>query len=162
MFNRGKRVKKTISCVLVGITTALVFSFMVSTHPFAAETAQITTELDDNYSVIEIDGEELAAFAAKYDDVAQSFQQTVSIFKGGAKAIGDGILVSNGVSQLNMLDEYINSTGKVAESETEELDFEDDFDMGDSSTDFMDSETEEMTEDFMEEDLEESVPEIEE
>ncbi|MEE1038151.1 MAG: flagellar motor protein MotB [Eubacterium sp.] len=61
---------------------------------------------------------------AKYDDVAQSFQQTVSIFKGGAKAIGDGILVSNGVSQLNMLDEYINSTGKVAESETDQLDFE--------------------------------------
>lgn len=60
---------------------------------------------------------------AKYDDVAQSFQQTVSIFKGGAKAIGDGILVSNGVSQLNMLDEYINSTGKVAESDSDNLDF---------------------------------------
>lgn len=62
--------------------------------------------------------------AAKYEEVAQSFQQTVSIFKGGAKAIGDGILVSNGVSQLNMLDEYINTTGKVAESDTEELEFD--------------------------------------
>ena len=55
----------------------------------------------------------------------------------------------------------IKSESQAAELE-EELDFEDDFDMGDSSTDFMDSETEELTEDFMEEDLEESVPEIEE
>lgn len=62
--------------------------------------------------------------AAKFEEVAQSFQQTISIFKGGAMAIGDGILVSNGVSQLNMLDEYINSTGKVAESNTDDLDFE--------------------------------------
>lgn len=61
---------------------------------------------------------------AKYEEVAQSFQQTVSIFKGGAKAIGDGILVSNGVSQLNMLDEYINTTGKVAESNTDALEFQ--------------------------------------
>ena len=43
---------------------------------------------------------------AKFDEVSQSFQQNFSIFKGGAKAIGDGVLVSNGVSQLNMLDEY--------------------------------------------------------
>lgn len=57
---------------------------------------------------------------AKFDEVSQSFQQNFSIFKGGAKAIGDGVLVSNGVSQLNMLDEYINSTGKVADSDTKE------------------------------------------
>jgi chemotaxis protein MotB len=54
--------------------------------------------------------------AAKFEEVAKSFQSTVSIFKGGAQAIGDGILISNGVSQLNMLDEYINSSGKAAES----------------------------------------------
>ena len=54
--------------------------------------------------------------AAKFEEVAKSFQSTFSIFKGGAQAIGDGILVSNGVSQLNMLDEYINSSGKTAES----------------------------------------------
>ena len=60
---------------------------------------------------------------AKFDEVSQSFQQNFSIFKGGAKAIGDGVLVSNGVSQLNMLDEYINSTGKVAESDTKETEF---------------------------------------
>ena len=47
-----------------------------------------------------------------------------SVFQGGATAIGDGILVSNGVSQLNELSEYINSTGKVAESESEAVEFE--------------------------------------
>ena len=60
---------------------------------------------------------------AKFDAVSQSFQQNFSIFKGGAKAIGDGVLVSNGVSQLNMLDEYINSTGKVADSDTQNTEF---------------------------------------
>ena len=56
---------------------------------------------------------------AKFDAIAQSFQQTFSIFKGGAKAIGDGILISNGVSQLNELDRYINSTGAAADHETD-------------------------------------------
>lgn len=60
---------------------------------------------------------------AKFDEVSQSFQQNFSIFKGGAKAIGDGVLVSNGVSQLNMLDEYINSTGKVADSDKQNTEF---------------------------------------
>lgn len=61
--------------------------------------------------------------AAKFEEAAQSFQQTISIFKGGAKAVGDGILVSNGVSQLNQLDEFFNTTGKMAESDTDELEF---------------------------------------
>ena len=56
--------------------------------------------------------------AAKFEEVAKSFQSTISIFKAGSKAVGDGILVSNGVSQLNMLDEYINTSGKPAEADT--------------------------------------------
>ena len=44
-----------------------------------------------------------------------SFNQTFSIFSAGASAIGDGLLISNGVSQLNELDNYINSTGRDAE-----------------------------------------------
>jgi len=55
---------------------------------------------------------------AKFEEVARSFQSTISIFRAGSKAVGDGILVSNGVSQLNMLDEYINSSGKTAESDS--------------------------------------------
>lgn len=61
---------------------------------------------------------------SKYEEAAQSIQSSFGIFKGGAQAIGDGVLVSNGVSQLNMLDEYINSTGKSAESNTDDLSFE--------------------------------------
>lgn len=61
--------------------------------------------------------------ASKFEEVAKSFQSTFSIFKGGAQAIGDGILVSTGVSQLNQLDEYINSTGKMADSDSDSSDF---------------------------------------
>ena len=57
--------------------------------------------------------------AAKFEEIANSFQSTVSIFKGGAQAVGDGILISNGVSQLNMLDEYVYSSGKTTESDAE-------------------------------------------
>lgn len=56
--------------------------------------------------------------AAKFEEVAKSFQSTISIFSAGSKAVGDGILVSNGVSQLNMLDEYINMSGKTAEADS--------------------------------------------
>jgi len=57
--------------------------------------------------------------AKKFEMIAASFSETFSIFDAGATAIGDGVLISNGVSQLNELDEYINSTGKTAESDTE-------------------------------------------
>lgn len=62
--------------------------------------------------------EKLKAFAI-------AMNSSYSIFDGGATAIGDGILISNGVSQLNELDEYINSTGKMADNETEGEDFQD-------------------------------------
>ncbi|MBR1930418.1 MAG: flagellar motor protein MotB [Lachnospiraceae bacterium] len=53
---------------------------------------------------------------AKYNELVAALNNTFSIFDAGATAIGEGILVSNGVSQLNELDEYINSTGKTADS----------------------------------------------
>lgn len=62
--------------------------------------------------------------AQKLQQVAASFSENFSIFSGGASAIGDGILISNGVSQLNDLDEYINSTGKTAESDKQVNDLE--------------------------------------
>ncbi len=55
--------------------------------------------------------------AEKFEQVVASFNQTFSIFTAGASSIGDGILISNGVSQLNELDEYINSTGKMDDGE---------------------------------------------
>lgn len=56
----------------------------------------------------------------KFELIAASFNQSFSIFSAGATAIGDGVLISNGVSQLNELDQYINSTGKAAEGEVDE------------------------------------------
>lgn len=55
----------------------------------------------------------------KLKAVAASMNQTFSIWTSGASAIGDGLLISNGVSQLNELDEYINSTGKPADSKVD-------------------------------------------
>lgn len=62
--------------------------------------------------------------ALKWAEVVKSFNNTFSVFDGGASAIGDGVLISNGVSQLNELSEYINSTGEadaVEEPSTETL-----------------------------------------
>lgn len=53
----------------------------------------------------------------KQEKVVASFNQMFSVFEGGAQAIGDGMLISNGVSQLNELDEYVNSTGKMDDGE---------------------------------------------
>ena len=68
----------------------------------------------------------------KYNEFVASMSSAFSIFDGGATAIGDGILISNGVSQLNDLDEYINSTGKNADSETDSDQFDQFEAMGDN------------------------------
>ncbi len=56
---------------------------------------------------------------AKWQELVASMTSTFSVFDKGASAIGEGILMSNGVSQLNELDEYINSTGKTADNEVD-------------------------------------------
>lgn len=53
----------------------------------------------------------------KFDLMAASMSQAFSIFDGGGASIGDGMLISNGVSQLNELDQYISSTGKSTEDD---------------------------------------------
>lgn len=62
--------------------------------------------------------------AQKFEMIAAAFSESFSIFSAGSTAIGDGLLISNGVSQLNELDQYIYSTGKAAENDeiSEELD----------------------------------------
>lgn len=108
--------------------------------------------------------------AQKFEEVAKSFQSTFSIFKGGAQAIGDGILVSNGVSQLNMLDEYINSSGKTAESNAQDQTQLDKTEQSSSATEATDATTAaamdaaellDLTEQELQ-DLKESVEQIEE
>jgi chemotaxis protein MotB len=54
---------------------------------------------------------------AKFDEIAASFQSTFSIFQAGSTAVGDGVLISNGVSQLNELSEFINSMGAMADND---------------------------------------------
>ncbi len=56
----------------------------------------------------------------KFLELAASFTESYSIFSGGAQSIGDGVLVSNGVSQLNELDDYMYQMGKAADSETKD------------------------------------------
>lgn len=60
--------------------------------------------------------------AEKWEQVVASFNNTFSIFDAGASAIGDGTLISNGVSQLNELSNYINSTGVAEEVEEQDND----------------------------------------
>ena len=57
--------------------------------------------------------------AQKFEAIAASFSQTFSIFNGGQISIGQGMLLGNGVSQLNELDQYMDSMGKMAENEEE-------------------------------------------
>ena len=61
---------------------------------------------------------------AKLNEMVAAMNNSFSIFSSGATAIGEGILISNGVSQLNELDKYINSTGKTADSEVDGDKFE--------------------------------------
>lgn len=55
----------------------------------------------------------------KFQQVAASFSQKMSFFQAGSTAIGDGVMISNGISQLTALDEYMNSNGKSAEGNKE-------------------------------------------
>ena len=67
--------------------------------------------------------------AQKFELLAASFNQTFSIFSAGASTIGEGVMVGMGVSQLNELAEYINSTGRDDEGETIPEDLESAADM---------------------------------
>ena len=60
--------------------------------------------------------------AQKFELDLASFSQTFSIFSAGATAVGDGMLVSMGVSQLNELDDYTNSMGKTADGDNDDPD----------------------------------------
>jgi len=62
---------------------------------------------------------------AKYTAVAESLALSFSIFNGGAKAYGDGVLVSNGATQLNQLDEYYESMGETNDKKENDEVYED-------------------------------------
>lgn len=54
--------------------------------------------------------------AEKFEALAASFSNTFSIFSGGGSSFNDGLLISNGMSQLSELNEYITNTGAAADS----------------------------------------------
>ena len=89
----------------------------------------------------------------KYNQLVASMSSAFSILNGGATAIGEGILISNGVSQLNELDEYINSTGKSADSEIDAEDYNEYDTSGESN---LMNEYEEMIANIYEENLKEN------
>lgn len=62
----------------------------------------------------------------KWQEMVAAMNDTFSIFNAGATAIGEGILISNGVSQLNELDQYINSMGRSEESDTDSENLQED------------------------------------
>ncbi|SCP95925.1 OmpA/MotB family protein [Anaerobium acetethylicum] len=55
--------------------------------------------------------------AQKYAEVAASFASSFSIFQSGGTGIGEGVLVSSGTTQLNLLDEYFSTMGRSEEGE---------------------------------------------
>lgn len=62
--------------------------------------------------------------AQKFESIAASLSESFSVFSGGATALGEGILISNGVSQLNELDQYLNSMGKAAKDSGRDDEFD--------------------------------------
>lgn len=58
--------------------------------------------------------------AEKFEALAASFSNTFSIFSGGGSSFDDGLLISNGMSQLNELDEFITNTGAASDDQATE------------------------------------------
>ncbi len=64
--------------------------------------------------------------AQKFEAIASSFSNTFSIFSAGGSSFEEGLLISNGVSQLNNLDKYITNTGASASKKSDTNDLEED------------------------------------
>ena len=64
--------------------------------------------------------------AQKFEEIAASFANTFSVFTAGGSSFDDGLLISNGVSQLNNLDQYIVNTGQAADKKTSKNELEED------------------------------------
>ena len=59
--------------------------------------------------------------AEKFEKMVASFQNTFSILPNGGSSIGDGTLISSGVSQLEMLDSYYkDKANSESDQETDE------------------------------------------
>ena len=59
--------------------------------------------------------------AQKFQEIAASLASSFSILSDGATSLGEGILISSGVSQLNELSDYYNSMGLNTDGENDEF-----------------------------------------
>lgn len=61
----------------------------------------------------------------KFEKISISFSNAIGIFDGGETAIGEGQLISSGMTQLNNLDEFFSNMGEKSQSSGEEITEED-------------------------------------
>lgn len=64
--------------------------------------------------------------AEKFEQVSVSFSSAFSIFDGGGSSIGEGQLISAGISQLNELGEYFSNMGEDSYDPEQDMDYKDD------------------------------------
>lgn len=58
--------------------------------------------------------------AEKFEQIAESLQESFSVFSSGGAPIGDGMMVSSGVNQLQFLDEYVQGADGTTDEEPDE------------------------------------------
>ncbi len=61
----------------------------------------------------------------KFEKISISLANAIGIFEGGGTAIGEGMLISSGMTQLNNLDEFFSNMGEKSEQSGEEITEED-------------------------------------
>ena len=57
----------------------------------------------------------------KFEKVSISLANAIGIFEGGGSAIGEGILISSGMTQLNNLDEFYSNMGEKSQQSGEDI-----------------------------------------
>ena len=61
----------------------------------------------------------------KFEKISISFSNAIGIFDGGGTAIGEGQLISSGMTQLNNLDEFFSNMGEKSQEKGEDITEED-------------------------------------
>ncbi len=57
----------------------------------------------------------------KFEKISISLANAIGIFEGGGSAIGEGILISSGMTQLNNLDEFYSNMGEKSQQSGEDI-----------------------------------------
>lgn len=89
--------------------------------------------------------------AEKFENISISLTNALSIFDAGGSAIGEGMLISSGMTQLNNLDEYISNMGEKTERTGDDIDDESEGVQDDGNTNGSNEELEAAQERILEE-----------